>query len=219
MKKWIFLLALCAAGQYATVYGQTADSTQRRAWAAIAQPGSSPRWLKVRDDVKLTPRNFFEKSRIALGLTSRDVFRLQKSETDELGMVHHRFQQYHKGEDATYLLHELDGRISTANGRLATGADLLEPPITVSEQKALAAALELVPSRHYLWLDKSAEANLQKREDNPKATFYPTGELVWLQPAEQAAAGRHRWAQYICLLGIQTFQVSKPGRSRSKNVQ
>ena len=134
MKKWILLFALCAAGQQTAVFGQIADSVGRQAWAALAQPGSSSRWLKIRDDVKLTPRTFFEKSRAALGLSDRDEFRLLRSNTDEMGMTHHRFQQYHKGyriEGATYILHETDGRVATANGNLYNTKDLVEPVASV----------------------------------------------------------------------------------------
>jgi len=182
MKKWILLFALCAAGQQTAVFGQIADSVGRQAWAALAQPGSSSRWLKIRDDVKLTPRTFFEKSRAALGLSDRDEFRLLRSNTDEMGMTHHRFQQYHKGyriEGATYILHETDGRVATANGNLYNTSDLLEP-VAIRETEALARAMKLVPTQNFLWLDKKAEINLKSRNDDPNATFYPVGELAWL---------------------------------------
>lgn len=184
MKKWILLLVLYAAGQQTAVLGQIADSAGRQAWATLAQPGSSLRWLKIRDEVKLTPRNFFEKSCTALGLTPRDEFRLLRSNTDELGMTHHRFQQYYKGyriEGATYVLHEIEGRIATANGNLFNTQDLVEPPVVLRETEALDHVLKLVPTEQYLWLDKNAEKNLKSRKDDPNASFYPVGELAWLQ--------------------------------------
>jgi Zn-dependent metalloprotease len=185
MKKWIFLFALYAAGQHTAVFGQVADSLQRKAWVAIAQPGSTPRWLKLRDDVELTPRNFFEKSRIALGLNARDEFQALQAETDEIGMTHHRFQQFYRGyrvDGAMYTLHaSADGRIVTANGRLVTGVTLTEPPVMLSEKIALELVLKSASGKNYLWLDKKAEADLQQRADNPDATFFPVGEMLWLQ--------------------------------------
>lgn len=184
MKKWILLLALYTAGQQTAVFGQIADSISRQAWAALAQPGSSLRWLKIRDDVKLSPRNFFEKSRTALGLSPRDEFRLLRSNTDELGMTHHRFQQYHKGypvEGATYVLHETDGRVATANGNLYNGTEMVEPPKVLRETDALDQVMKLAPTQQFLWLDKKAEDDLKTRNDDPNATFYPEGKLVWLQ--------------------------------------
>lgn len=189
MKKWILLLALFAAGQQTAVFGQIADSAQRQAWVNLAKPGSSLRWLKVRDDVKLTSRSFFDDCKTAFGLSKNDEFRLLRTNTDELGMTHYRYQQYHKGyrvEGATYLLHERDGRIATANGRLVPTLDGVEPPATLPQEKALQYALELIPTKNYLWLDKKAEEDLKMRETNPDATFYPAGELVWLQPADDA---------------------------------
>lgn len=184
MKKWILLLTLYAAGQQTAAFGQVADSIARRAWVALAQPGSTPRWLKVREEVKLSPRNFFEKSRTALGLSPRDEFRLVRSNTDEMGMTHYRFQQYHKGyrvEGATYLLHEADGRVATANGKLYSAGDVVEPPVVLREPDALERAIKLIPSEQFLWLDKKAEEDLKTRNDDPNATFFPSGELVWLQ--------------------------------------
>jgi len=190
MKKWILLLALFAGGQHISVYGQASDSLQIKALAAIAQPGSSPRWFRVRDDVKLTPRTFFEKSRVALGLNPRDEFRLLKAETDEIGMTHHRFQQFFRGyrvEDGLYTLHESEsGRIVTANGRLAIGATLTEPPITLTEKLALDLVLKFTSGKNYLWMDKTMEENLKARTDNPDATFFPKGEMLWLKTDDEA---------------------------------
>ncbi len=183
MKKWIFLLALCAAGQQAAVYGQVSDIARRQAWAALAQPGCSPRWLKVRDDVQLSARNFFETAQTALGLNPRDEFRLLRTNTDQLGMTHYRYQQYHKGypvEGTVYILHEREGRVVTANGQLIAGLEAVEPPVIVEATKALEYALALLPSQNYLWLDKKAELALQARKNDPNATYFPSGELVWI---------------------------------------
>jgi Zn-dependent metalloprotease len=185
MKKWILLLALCAAGQQAAVFGQTVrDSAQLQAWTRLTKPGSTLRGLKVRDDLKLSARNFFDDCKTALGTTARDEFRLLRTNTDELGMTHFRYQQFYKGyriEKALYVLHEQDGRITTANGRIIPAFKAEEPPAAVAEEKALEYALELVPTKNYLWLDKEAEAALKEREKDREASFYPKGELVWLQ--------------------------------------
>ncbi|MBK8965921.1 MAG: hypothetical protein IPM36_04430 [Lewinellaceae bacterium] len=56
-----------------------------------------------------------------------------------------------------------------------------EPPAAVAEEKALQYALELISTKNYLWLDKKAEEALKERTQNREASFYPKGELVWLQ--------------------------------------
>ena len=184
MNKWILLFALCATGPLTAVYGQTADSVRRQAWATLAQPGSTARWFKVRDDAQLTTRNFFEKTQTALNLNPRDEFRLVRTKTDQLGMSHHTFQQYHKGyrvEDAIYVLHEKEAQVVSANGQLAVDAQAVEPPVLIPATEALAYALELIPTKNFLWLDEKAETALKNRKNDPNASFYPNGELVWLQ--------------------------------------
>ncbi|MCB9315343.1 MAG: M4 family metallopeptidase [Lewinellaceae bacterium] len=185
MKKWIFLLALCAAGQHAAVYGQTlGDSTQLQAWNRVAKPGSTLRGLKVRDELKISARDFFTDCKAALGTVARDEFRLLRTNTDDLGMTHYRYQQFYRGyriEGALYTLHEQQGRVATANGRILPAFKAEEPPAAVAEEKALQYALELVPTKNYLWLDKKAEEALKERTNNREASFYPKGELVWLQ--------------------------------------
>lgn len=187
MKKWILLLALCAAGQQTAVFGQTvSDSTRLQAWAKLTKPGSTLRGLYVRDDIQLSARNFFDLAHTALGLSPRDEFRPLKANTDELGMTHYTYQQYSRGyriEGALYMLHEKDGRIATANGRILPNMSTVEPPVVIPEEKALQYALELLPSKNYLWLNKEAEAALKEREKDREASFFPTGELVWLQTA------------------------------------
>ena len=188
MKKWILLLALCAAGQTAALHAQEVmDSARRQAWTALVQPGSSLRWLKINDNMRLPAGDFFQKSQTALGLNPRDEFRLLRSTTDELGMTHYRYQQYHKGykiEGATYILHEADGRVVTRNGHLVIDT-LVEPPVVLAEKEALQIALKQAPSSDFLWLDKTAEENLKARKNDPTATFFPSGQLVWL-PVDKA---------------------------------
>ncbi|MBL7774536.1 MAG: M4 family metallopeptidase, partial [Saprospiraceae bacterium] len=180
----------------AAVYGQTSpDSLRLQAWTRLAKPGSTLRGLQIREDLKLAPGKFFNDCRTALGLSPRDEFRCAQISTDELGMRHHRFQQYAKGyriEGADYILHEFDGRVLSANGRVLPDFQSTEPPQIFSEKQALEYALELLPTKNYLWLDADAETQLQKRTDNREATFFPSGELVWLQP-EPDAAYRLAW--------------------------
>ena len=187
MKKWIFLLALCAAGQHAAVYGQTlGDSTQMLAWNRLAKPGSTLRGLKVRDELKISARDFFTDCKAALGTVARDEFRLLRTNTDDLGMTHYRYQQFYRGyriEGALYTLHEQQGRVATANGRILPAFKAEEPPAAVAEEKALQYALELVPTKNYLWLDKKTEEALKERTNNREASFYPKGELVPLREA------------------------------------
>jgi len=109
-----------------------------------------------------------------------DEFRLMNETTDELGISHLRFQQYYKGikvEDSEYLIHGKNGIIETINGDFKrVNISSLTP--SVNEKQALGKALDYVNARKYKWEDENYEKFIKQRKNNPKATYYPSGELV-----------------------------------------
>lgn len=138
-------------------------------------------WLAVRSDVVLTASDLVQRHKGALGLTAADEWRLVRSETDALGMTHHRYRQYHRGvlvEGAELLVHERAGRVQTFNGKWARGLAVPNIQPALSAQEAIQRALQAVPARRYLWESARAEATLQRIYGNPRATFYPQPELV-----------------------------------------
>lgn len=115
-----------------------------------------------------------------LQATGKDSFILQKENTDELGMVHQRYQQYYNGikvENAEYMLHGRNGSIETMNGdfQIVKIASVIP---TLSEQQALTEALNYVNAKEYKWQDPLMEQFIKKTTNNPDATYYPKGELV-----------------------------------------
>ncbi|MBK8965920.1 MAG: hypothetical protein IPM36_04425 [Lewinellaceae bacterium] len=69
----------------------------------------------MRDELKIAARDFFTDCKAALGTVARDEFRLLRTNTDDLGMTHYRYQQYYRGyriEGALYTLHEQQGRVA-----------------------------------------------------------------------------------------------------------
>ncbi len=140
-----------------------------------------PDWLMVRSDVWLTASELVQRHKGALGLTAADEWRWVRSETDALGMTHHRYRQYHRGvlvDGAELLVHERAGRVQTFNGKWVRGLDFPDVQPVLNAQEALQRGLQAVPARRYLWASARAEATLQRMHANPRATFYPTPELV-----------------------------------------
>lgn len=174
---------VCVAGCLAGIHAQDSLALRRLVeWNAIAKPGSTVEWLKLRDDTHFSHSDFFEKNRHLLGLEASTGMQLLKTESDELGMQHHRFAEYHEGYrvyGAEYVLHENDGRITHANGSIVKQLPA-PPPVALSEASALAMALRCMPGDRYRWLDAHAEELLQEKEHDPAATFFPKGELVWV---------------------------------------
>jgi Zn-dependent metalloprotease len=140
-------------------------------------------WFKMKDNTQLAVQNLLDKHHTDLGLTQWDELENYRNNVDDLGMTHHRFQQYHKGilvENAELLIHEKDGFVQTFNGELVANLDLNASP-TFTKETAIDLALDFLPAEKYIWEDDGAEAILQRIEKNTAATFYPNPELVWLK--------------------------------------
>jgi Zn-dependent metalloprotease len=116
----------------------------------------------------------------ALHTTTADSFGLEKQTTDELGIIHQRYQQYYKGikvENAEYMLHGKNGVIKTMNGDFQI-ANIPSVIPALSEEQALSDALNYVNAKEYKWEDSASEKYIKLITGNPNATYYPKGELV-----------------------------------------
>lgn len=146
--------------------------------AKIAVAKDNPDWIKFKANLKAT--SLLTDYKEAFGLQVNDDMILSRKETDELGMVHYRFQQVYKSvpiEGAQYIIHEKNGFAATGNGKIIRGIEL-NTTAAISEKTAIDNAISHVNAKAYLWQDAAAE-RLQKRiTKDPKATFYPKAELV-----------------------------------------
>lgn len=114
-----------------------------------------------------------------------EEFRLYKENTDKLGIIHQRYQQYYKGikiEGAEYLLHGKNGMIEIINGNYTKIGSLSVLP-KLTEQQALNKALDYVNSETYKWEDKRMEEFIKENTDNSNATYFPKGELIIIKDA------------------------------------
>ncbi len=101
-------------------------------------------WITFRQDtVAIRPETFFQQFNSALGLSPLHEFRVVKDETDDKKFRHRRYQLYFKNikvEGVEYMLHDLNNRLESANGRIVEDLviDIANP---IQEQVALLAAL------------------------------------------------------------------------------
>ncbi|WBO83868.1 M4 family metallopeptidase [Hymenobacter yonginensis] len=115
-----------------------------------------------------------------LQLTADDQLLPAKSEADQLGFVHEKFQQYYKGikvEHATYSVHARQGQVASISGQFEKIRGLNATP-SLTAADALQRALSFVGASKYMWQDAREEAGLKQQENNPNATYLPQGELV-----------------------------------------
>ena len=115
-----------------------------------------------------------------LQLTPNDQLLAAKSETDALGYVHEKYQQYYKGikvEHGTYSVHARQGDVASISGQFEKISGL-NPAPALTAADALQRALAHVGARKYMWQDATEEAGLKRQESNSDATYQPQGELV-----------------------------------------
>ncbi|MCB9233452.1 MAG: M4 family metallopeptidase [Bacteroidia bacterium] len=101
-----------------------------------------------------------------------------RSERDNLGLVHHRFQQKVNGYPVlggVYIAHVRDGKIVSVNGDHFTPAGALSP--VLAESAALNLALAKVNGALYKWEVPGEEAYIKTLKKDANATWFPHGEL------------------------------------------
>ncbi|MBC6605981.1 M4 family metallopeptidase [Hymenobacter sp. BT188] len=115
-----------------------------------------------------------------LELTADDQFQSAKIETDPMGFVHEKFEQYYKGirvEHGEYTVHARQGTVESMSGSFERVQNVKTAP-ALNENAALQRALRFVGGKKYMWEDAGEEATLKEHENNPRASYKPEGELV-----------------------------------------
>ncbi|MCC2548876.1 M4 family metallopeptidase [Hymenobacter sp. BT175] len=127
-----------------------------------------------------------------LQLSADDQMLRAKTETDQLGFVHEKYEQFYKGikvEHASYSLHAKQGAVQSMSGHFERVRGVNTTP-SLNAQTALRSALAFVGATRYMWQDAAEEASLKREQGNPVATYMPQGELVIVQ--NQRASGTLR---------------------------
>ena len=129
----------------------------------------------------LSATNAQQVLRQQLNLGSKDELRPARTEVDELGFSHQRFQQYYQGvrvEHADYLVHARQNQVVSVNGDFEAVPQQLSVQPSLSAADALGRALASIGAQRYMWQEPGMDAVLQDQTGNAKATYRPTGELV-----------------------------------------
>ncbi len=112
-----------------------------------------------------------------------------QSETDALGFEHTRYQQTYLGipvEHAYQVVHSKAGMLVRQNGKLVESfsRQLIATP-AITEVAALQFALRNIHAQMYKWQVPGEDAFLKAEQNNPAATFYPKGSLVFYSGEEE----------------------------------
>lgn len=115
-----------------------------------------------------------------------EAFALVRSDTDAVGNIHSRMQQYFNGYPVwggEYILHSKHNVLVSANGRVWEGLKMDLSEIQISEKVAFAKACTHLSSKKYAWQIPEYESALQESTGDTQATFLPKPEL-WLVPVD-----------------------------------
>ena len=99
------------------------------------------------------------------------------------------------------ILHEKNGLVTYANGKIIHNFYRPFTPVVQSEE-AVAAALLNTHAKKYAWDDENMEQDLKTTHNNEKETYYPTPRLIFYDPESSSDAQNYRLAYEVSILSI-----------------
>lgn len=178
----IAVAGMLLAGLPLGVSAQNGQAPLNAKLDALAKPRSTPNWIEFKEETTIKPLTIFSDLKEAFELSLDDQMKVNKTEKDNVGFSHYRYQQYYKGIKVVYgeyLVHQQgEDFVKTANGRIITGLKQTSSP-SVAERPGLNAALQFMRADKYLWQNPEMEKELKRQEKDANATYYPKGELVY----------------------------------------
>ncbi len=110
---------------------------------------------------------------------------LRNSSISKTGITTERYDQYYNGikvENGVYtVMYGKDSRAYFINGNFYKSVPTINSIPALSEKAAVAKALQSVKARKYAWEIDGLEQQLKIEKKDSKATYYPIGELVWIE--------------------------------------
>lgn len=165
------------------LYGKKAnDKIQGAEVLRYKDFSSIPNYIKFKEGSELpinkleTYLNSLSNSDVKFGLTQLSV------ENDQLGFTHYRYLQTINNipvKLGMFIVHVKNGKIVSMNGELFN-TNNISSNYSLTEQAALTKALSFVGASKYKWEIASEESHLKWEQENPNATYYPTGKLIYI---------------------------------------
>lgn len=140
-----------------------------------------PYFIRMNAAQQIRQDGFADWAVYALNIPSASTFQAYKTEHDELGYTHTRYQQYMNGypvEATTIIAHAIGGTVTMVNGDYFQ--QFSPSAAALTEKQALEAALKKVNAEKYMWENREMEAMEREVNKDPDFTYYPKGELVYV---------------------------------------
>ena len=192
----------------------------------LVKEGSTKELLFTKDNVNIDGSKIFEIYQDEFELGVDDSFLLFKTiKNSELPLppssselkinpnfltgIHYKYQQKYKNipvEYAVYIVHEMNGRVVSANGNLVTGINMnVEPQIT--KEEALQLALNELNSAQYFWENEFLENQLKKSSNDPNKSYFPQGKLILTRLTKEFSPKNYKLAYKFEVYAIEDYKT------------
>ena len=144
---------------------------------------SRPNYIKFQKNTKIKKKDLLNLLNEGKKDKEKSVFKFKRSRKGKKNKTRHIYEQTFLGipvHNHHWILHEQDDRIILAQGRFLNTSDNqqdVNPVLNVDQARDF--ALESANAKEYAWEIPALEETLQEATNDPNATYYPTGELVW----------------------------------------
>ncbi|MDP6907964.1 MAG: M4 family metallopeptidase, partial [Flavobacteriales bacterium] len=150
----------------------------------LGESSNAAEFVRLMDKSRFPVSKFPEWAKKAFEFTEGSELRKRSERTDKLGMTHTKFELYVNDIPvfgAFYTVHSKNDMVLSMNGKILTGIKATASGLT--EASALQFALDHIGADSYKWELQGEEAHLKWETNNPNATYFPKGELVYINPA------------------------------------
>ena len=195
MKKVLYSL-FCAFALYActSVYG-----SQNFYGAQATQVVNGAKQICTSDYSSIPDLIIFEESkqpdfgspelwlRLTFGMDKEYGLKTLSVEPDQIGFTHYRYQQTlngHPVDGSMWLMHVKNNKVVSMNGLLFNNIKQKSLP-AISETDAFSRALAFVNASSYKWQNAEEENALKQVLNDPNATYFPKGELMFARDSKK----------------------------------
>jgi len=189
MKKTISLLLVAVAllvhqSLFSQIYynGEAQKKISEASSIAYKKGNDLPIFIKLQSGKEIDFGNWQSWLSARLKLSADMGFALQNIQHDQSGDLHYRYNQTYKGVPIlakSFIVHTKNNKVYSFNGDIISSLDIGSTG-SISEEAALTYALADINATMYKWQIPAEEALLKLTTGDPKATFYPKGELYIL---------------------------------------
>ncbi len=184
LRLFLLVAALCTTGYsfaQQAFYGNPAAAICPGSKTVLINKQSRvPSFIVFRPDANIPVSAIFNKLRMPLKMEMADGWKVVSEKKDEVGFIHHRYQQTFNNvpvEAGEYIVHERNGRVETVNGMWMDGIAVNTNP-SLTEANALQQAMSFIGATEYKWQSAAHEDFIKHFKKDPQATYFPKGELV-----------------------------------------